>query len=71
MNKIKQIDFFCKKCHKSMKMSYAVTGNTDDIVLNGMMMRCHTNKCTRVVTFKKYTEGMIVANADKDGKFYV
>lgn len=68
---IKQIEFYCKKCRKSMKMAYLLTGNDDEPVLTGMIIRCHTNRCTRVMVLKKYTEGMLIARADNEGKVYI
>jgi len=68
---IKQIEFYCKKCKKSMKMAYSVTGDDDAPVLPGMIIRCHTNRCTRVMVLKKYTEGMLIAWADKEGKVFI
>ena len=68
---IKQIEFYCKKCRKSMKMAYFVTGDDDAPVLPGMIIRCHTNRCTRVMVLKKYTEGMLIARADKEGKVFI
>ena len=39
MNKeLKVIDFYCKKCKKSMKVSYMVTGNRNYPVLPRVMM---------------------------------
>ena len=61
MRENKQIDFYCKKCGKSMKMTYSISGDNDAPVLPGMIIRCHTNKCTRVMILKKYTEGMVIA----------
>lgn len=68
---MQQIDFYCKNCKKTMKMSYEVTGDENAPVLPGMIIRCHTNKCTRAVVLKKYTEGMIIAHASKDGIFFM
>lgn len=68
---MQQIDFYCKNCKKTMKMSYELTGEMDAPVLPGMIIRCHTNKCTRVATLKKYTEGMIIAHSTKEGKFFI
>jgi len=65
------IDFYCKVCKKSMKMSYMVTGDDNAPAMSGIILRCHTRKCTKVAILKKYTEGMIRANATEDGKFYV
>jgi len=49
---------------------YSVTGDDDAPVLPGMIIRCHTNRCTRVMVLKKYTEGMLIAQADKEGKIF-
>ena len=68
---MQQIDFYCKKCKKSMKMSYMVSGDKDAPVLKGMTISCHTNKCTRVVMLKKFTEEQIIAKADAHGKCYL
>lgn len=65
------IVFHCKKCKKSMRMSYMVSGNPDTIVMSGIMMKCNTHKCVRVMTCKKYTEGQLVDLADKDGKVFL
>ena len=53
------IDFYCKKCRKSMRISYALTGDRTAPAMNGIMIKCHTHKCTRVVTLKNFTEGQI------------
>ena len=68
---MQQIDFYCKNCKKTMKMSYGVTGNENAPILTGMIIRCHTNKCTRVAILRKYTEGMIIAQTTADGKCYI
>ena len=71
MRELKQIKYYCKKCRKSMKMAYLLTGNDDEPALTGMIIRCHTNRCTRVMVLKKYTEGMLIARADNEGKVYI
>ena len=68
---MQQIDFYCKKCKKSMNMSYMVSGDKDALVLRGMTIRCHTNKCTRVLMLKNFTEGRLIENADANGKCYL
>ena len=68
---MQQIDFYCKKCKKTMKMSYMVLGDKDAPVLKGMTIRCHTNKCTRVLMLKNFTEGRLIENADATGKCYL
>ncbi|MCQ2526771.1 MAG: hypothetical protein MJ130_08400 [Lachnospiraceae bacterium] len=47
------------------------TGDSNAPVLNGIIMKCHTNKCIRTVTLKNMTEGYIVAHADKNGKIFI
>ena len=69
--KIKQIDFYCRKCKKSMKMTYELSGEDETPVFNGMVMRCHTNKCKRVMMLKNYTEGKIKRHMDEKGKCYI
>ena len=68
---MQQVDLYCKKCKKSMKMSYMVSGDKDAPVLRGMTIRCHTNKCTRVLMLKHFTEGRLIENADDNGKCYL
>ena len=68
---MQEIEFYCKKCRKTMKMSYELTGDKDAPVMNGISFRCHTNKCTRVVTLKKYTEGKIIQRAGASGRCYL
>ncbi len=68
---MQEIDFYCKNCKKTMKMTYTLTGDDNAPVMTGMMIRCHTNKCTRVAILKKYTEGMVRARADAQGKCYI
>lgn len=59
MNKeLKVIDFYCKKCKKSMKVSYMVTGNRNYPVLPRVMMKCH--HCGRVMTLKHFKEGELL-----------
>lgn len=54
-----------------MKMSYMVSGDKDAPVLTGITIRCHTNKCTRVVMLKNFTEGCLIAQADAKGRCYL
>ena len=68
---MQEIEFYCKKCRKSMKMAYTLSGDDSTPAMTGMIIRCHTNKCTRVAILKKYTEGMVRAHADAQGKCYI
>ena len=56
------IDFYCKKCRKSMWISYALTGDRTAPAMNSIMIKCHTHKCTRVVTLKNFTEGCFLSS---------
>ena len=33
---MQEIEFYCKKCRKSMKMSYTLTGDKDAPAMNGI-----------------------------------
>ena len=70
-SRMQAIDFYCKKCRKSMRISYALIGDRTAPVMNGIMIKCHTHKCTRVVTLKNFTEGQIVERTDALGKCYL
>ena len=65
------IEFYCKKCRKSMKMSYTLTGDKDAPAMNGISIRCHIHKCTRVLTLKNFTEGKIMQRAEASGRCYL
>lgn len=66
---MQQIDFYCKKCKCSTRISYFPSGEPETPVMTGIMIKCHT--CKRVMTMKKFTEGMVVAQARKDGKVFI
>ena len=70
-SQLQAIDFYCKKCKKSMRISYALTGDRTAPVMNGIIIKCHTHKCTRVVTLKNFTEGQIIERTDTLGKCYL
>ncbi len=67
---MQEIEFYCRKCKKSLKMAYALSGVKDAPVMTGMTIHCRTNRCTRVVAFKKYTEGQILTMA-QSSKCYI
>ena len=47
------------------------SGNPDAKVLEGVIIRCHTNKCTRVMTFKNMKEQEILGKADRFNRVYI
>ena len=67
-SQLQAIDFYCKKCRKSKRIPYALTGDRMAPAMNGIMIKCHTHKFTRVVTIKNFTEGQIVERTDALGK---
>ena len=68
---VKKIDFYCKRCKKSLGVSYEATGDESTPVLTGVTMKCHTHKCVRVLAFKNMTEGEILKRGVENGKLYV
>ena len=70
-SQLQAIDFYCKKCRKSLRISYTLTGDDNAPAMNGIMIKCHTHKCTRVVTLKNFTEGQILERTDALGKCYL
>ena len=68
---MQEIDFYCRKCRKSLKMTYCLCGDDNAPAMRGIMIRCHTRKCTRVVTLKNFTEGQIKERTDSLGKCYL
>lgn len=63
-----KIIVYCKRCKKSTRVSHVLTGLDDTPVLPNVQIACKC--CTRVITFKKLTEGEMRKNADGD-HFYV
>jgi hypothetical protein len=68
---LETIKFYCKKCKKSLRMEYVITGNGDASVLTNIIIRCNTSRCTRVMTFKNYTESQLLKETDKQGRYYL
>lgn len=68
---LQTIDFYCRKCGKSMRISYIPTGDKETPAMNGIMIKCHTHKCTKVVMLKNFTEGQIVKRTDAFGRCYL
>ncbi|SHJ23328.1 hypothetical protein SAMN02745725_02062 [Pseudobutyrivibrio xylanivorans DSM 14809] len=68
---MQKVDFYCKKCKKYMSISYIPIGDKEHLVLPGVIMKCHTNKCKRVVTLKNCSEERIIVRTEKNGKCYL
>ena len=52
-----------------MHMSMYATGKSDAIVMNGMVLKCH--RCKKASVMKNFTEGMVIAHADNNNRFYL
>lgn len=65
---MQEITFYCKKCRKSLRITYRLTGNGDAPVLPNVDIACH--HCKRVMYLKKYTEKQLVENS-VGGRFYI
>lgn len=68
---MQEIEFFCRYCRKSMKMAYRLTGDDAAPVMAGMIIRCHTHKCTSTKVLKNFTEEELKKRADRLGRYYI
>ena len=66
---MQEIKIHCKKCKKSMGLTYNTTGKPLAPVLPNVILKCHT--CKKVSTLKNYTESMILERIDREFKFYL
>ena len=64
---MQQIELHCRECNMRL-MDYMVSGNDDNIVLQGIVIKCP--RCKRVMILKRYTEGMLKEHTKK-GKYKV
>lgn len=71
MDGITRIDFYCRKCKKNTGISYILSGDDSEYAAAGIIMKCPTHKCMRTITFKKITEGDVLAHIDSRGRLYV
>ena len=65
---MQEVLLFCRRCKKSTRVSYVITGDDFAPVLPNIQVACR--HCTRVMYLKKYTEKMLVENS-VSGKFYM
>lgn len=68
---MQEIEFYCKKCKKSMHMTYTLSGDDNAPVLNRMTLKCCTRKCIRVTTLMNFKEGDLRKKVDRNGRFYL
>jgi len=50
-------------------MSMIPTGDSEAIVMNGVVLKC--KRCKKASVLKNYTEGKILARTDKEHKCYI
>ncbi len=62
------IDLYCRRCRRSLHVSYDVTGDPDAPVLPNVVIKCI--RCTRVMNVKNYTEHQILEHT-KNNKYYI
>ena len=62
------VDLYCRRCRRSLHVSYDVTGDPESPVLPHITLKCPY--CTRVMSFKRFQESRLVAHM-KDGKYYI
>lgn len=65
---VQEIAFYCKRCKKSLHIDYQITGNDDAPVIPNIIIKCSC--CKRAMYLKKYTEKLLLENADK-GRYYI
>lgn len=63
-----KIDLYCRRCRKSLHITYKLSGNLESPVLPNITIKCAC--CTRVLIFKNANEEQIVAHM-KNGKCYI
>ena len=57
------IEIRCKKCNKLM-MEYFVCGDDSAVALQNIGIKC--DRCKRVMILKKYSEGMMKHNLERE-----
>lgn len=62
------VTIYCKRCKKSLRIKYNITGDKNAMVLSNIQIACHC--CKRVMSPKNYTEKLLVENS-VGGKFYM
>ena len=65
---MREITCFCKKCKKSLRINYVVSGNDNMPVLINVRIACR--HCKRQMYLINYTEKLLVENSIGD-KFYM
>ena len=66
---MQEIDFYCKKCGKSMRISYEIMGRHRRPVMSGVTLKCHI--CKKVSVMKNYTEERLLVGVDKNRHYYL
>lgn len=65
---MQEIAFYCKRCKKSLRMSYVLTGDDNAPVLPSIIINC--SHCKRALVLKNFTEKKLI-ELSVDGKYYI
>ncbi len=66
---MQEIDFYCKKCGKSMHISYEIMGRPKRPVMSGITFKCHIFK--KVSVMRNFTEERLLVGVDKYSHYYL
>ena len=68
--KMQEIQFYCRRCKKSLRISYILTGDDNAPILPNVQIICNQKTCRRVMYLKNYTEKQLIENS-VDGRYYI
>ena len=63
-----KVDLYCRRCRKSLHISYKLTGDPQSPVLPNITLKCGC--CTRVMMLRNFKEHHILEHL-KDNKYYL
>ena len=66
---MQEIKIHCKKCKKSIGLTYNAVGKPLALVLPNFTLKCHPSK--KVSTLKKYTEQMLLERMDNEFRVFI
>ena len=62
-----KVDLYCRRCRKSLHLTYEFTGDMESPVMLNITMKCPN--CTRAVEFKGIKERHVIGSR-RHNKFY-
>lgn len=66
---MQEINFYCKKCGKSMRISYEIKGRPRRPVMARITLKCHI--CKKVSVMRNFTEERLLIGVDKNSHYYL